>query len=103
MAAAPSRSFVLSFAGLAAVTVAAPWLAGWVPPTHLIEVTGLALGAIAAACLRTQDPATAHRAIMPPVFVIVFTTLLLELATGNGRHVLKEDAQASVSGLGGFS
>jgi diguanylate cyclase (GGDEF)-like protein/PAS domain S-box-containing protein len=78
MVALPSRSVVLSFAGLAAVTVAAPWLAGWVPRTHLLEVTGLALGAIAAACLRTQDPATTHRAIMPPVFVIVFTTLLLE-------------------------
>ena len=78
MATGPSRSAALSFVGLAAVTVAVPLLAGWVPRAHLLELSGLALTALIAACLRTQDPATTHRAIMPPAFVIVFTTLLLQ-------------------------
>ncbi len=78
MATVPSRSSVAVFAGVLTAAVATPWLAGWTSTPGLVEVVGLALAAMLAACLRAQHPATTHRAIMPPAFVIVFTTLLLE-------------------------
>ncbi|HEY2434967.1 MAG TPA: EAL domain-containing protein [Vicinamibacterales bacterium] len=55
-----------------------PWLAGWTPTSRLLELGALALSAMLTACLRAQDPSASQRAIMPPAFIIVFTTLLLE-------------------------
>jgi diguanylate cyclase (GGDEF)-like protein/PAS domain S-box-containing protein len=73
----PSRS---TFAAVASVFVGAvlvPRLAGWAQPDRIFELAGLVLIAILASCLRVQEPATADRAIMPPAFVITFSSLML--------------------------
>jgi PAS domain S-box-containing protein len=71
----PSR---FTLAGLLAIGVAAiltPWLAGWVPTDHLLELSSFVVAAMLAASLREQERARADRALMPPTFVVVFMAL----------------------------
>ena len=77
MTAFPSRSRAAALASVFGVALAVPWLAGWVPPDRIFELTGLVLAAMLVACLRVQALAVTNRAIMPPAFVIVFTSLML--------------------------
>jgi diguanylate cyclase (GGDEF)-like protein/PAS domain S-box-containing protein len=78
MSVMPSRSAAATFVGLYAAAVAVPFFAGWTDLHRIVELAGLTLAAMLASCLRTQDPASTHRAIMPPAFVVIFSTLLLQ-------------------------
>jgi diguanylate cyclase (GGDEF)-like protein/PAS domain S-box-containing protein len=72
----PSRS-IAAFAGILAGAVLIPLLAGLVSSERLPELAALVLAAMLAACLRTQEPAAANRAIMPPAFVFFMAALML--------------------------
>jgi diguanylate cyclase (GGDEF)-like protein/PAS domain S-box-containing protein len=72
----PSRS---SLAVLAAVFIAAtvlPYLAGWTPLARIPELAGFVLAAMLTGCLGVPGQTT-NRAIMPPVFIIIFSSLML--------------------------
>jgi diguanylate cyclase (GGDEF)-like protein/PAS domain S-box-containing protein len=48
-----------------------------VQPDRLLELSGVVLTAMLAACLSVQEPATTDRTIMPPAFVVTFSALML--------------------------
>ena len=68
-----SRIAALASAFIGAVAVS--YLAGWVTLVRLPEYSALVLLAVLAACLRPQQ--AADRTVMPPSFVILFSTLML--------------------------
>jgi diguanylate cyclase (GGDEF)-like protein/PAS domain S-box-containing protein len=77
MPALPSKS---KFAALSSVFIGAvilPRLAGWAQPDRALELAGLVLAAMLTSCLRVEESATTNRAIMPPGFVISFSSLML--------------------------
>jgi PAS domain S-box-containing protein len=72
----PSRSTVAVLACAFAGAMLVPRVIGAVPVDRILVWLGLVLGAMLISCLRVQEPATTDRAIMPPVFVIVFSALM---------------------------
>ena len=72
----PHRSSVIAAGALWFGALVVLRLAGW-PPSQTAELAALIFAAILASGLRLQRAATLDRAIMPPSFVIVFTSLLL--------------------------
>src|SRR6266550_1406529 len=77
MSALPSTSRVGALASVFIGAIFIPRLAGWAQPDRILELSGLVLAAMLASCLRVQEPATTDRAIMPPAFVIIFSSLML--------------------------
>src|SRR6476620_6846755 len=72
----PSRSTVAVLACAFAGAMLVPRFIGAVPADRILVWLGLVLGAMLISCLRVQEPAPTDRAIMPPVFVIVFSALI---------------------------
>jgi diguanylate cyclase (GGDEF)-like protein/PAS domain S-box-containing protein len=64
-------------AAVAAVGIATPWFAAWVPADRLIELSALVVAAMLTASLREQERARADRTLMPPAFVVIFAALML--------------------------
>ncbi len=73
----PPRSNTLVLAAIFIGAVSLPQLAGWPEATRPIELSGLILAAVLSAFLWEQQSMTKDRTIMPPVFVIIFSSLLL--------------------------
>ena len=77
MAALPPRHSVLALGSVAVGAVAGVRLAGWVPADRTIEVAVLIVGAVLTSCLRVQKASAADRAIMPPAFVPIVSSMML--------------------------
>src|SRR5258705_11893203 len=73
----PSRSGVAALASVFIGAILLPRLAGWVEPDRTIELTGFVLAAMLIGCLRVQGPISDDRVIMPPAFVLIFSSLML--------------------------
>jgi len=77
MPALPSRPSVVALASVFIGAIVLPRLAGWAQPDRVLELSGLVLAAMLTSCLKVQETATTDRAIMPPAFVIIFSSLML--------------------------
>jgi diguanylate cyclase (GGDEF)-like protein/PAS domain S-box-containing protein len=77
MPALPSRPSVVALASVFIGAIFLPRLAGWAQPDRVLELAGLVLAAMLTSCLKVQEAATTDRAIMPPAFVIIFSSLML--------------------------
>jgi diguanylate cyclase (GGDEF)-like protein/PAS domain S-box-containing protein len=73
----PSRANTLAFAAMFICAVSLPQLAGWPQAARPIELSGLVLAAILTAVLWEPRSTTKDRAIMPPAFVLIFSSLVL--------------------------
>ena len=76
MPALPSRPRIAALAAVFIAAVVLPYLAGWTPLARIPELAGFVLGAMLMGCLGVGGQ-TADRAIMPPVFIIIFSSLML--------------------------
>ena len=73
----PPRANTLAVAAMFIVAVSVPQLAGWPQAARPIELSGLLLAAIVAAVLWEPRSTTKDRTIMPPAFVLIFSSLLV--------------------------
>ena len=73
----PQRANTLGVAAMFICAVSIPPLAGWPQAARPIELSGLVLAAILAAVLWEPRSTMKDRAIMPPAFVIILSSLLL--------------------------
>ena len=73
----PPRANTLAVAAMFIGAVSLPQLAGWPPAARPLELSSLVLAAILTAVLWEPRSTTKDRAIMPPAFVIILTSLLL--------------------------
>ena len=87
----PSRAGLVAITAIFIVAVSLPQLAGWTQADRALELAGLVLAAILTSVLGVRPPAANDRAIMPPSFVVTFSSLLLF-----DRHVAMLVAVAAV-------
>src|SRR5260221_7885329 len=73
----PARSSLVALASMLIGAILVPRLAGWVEPDRIPELSGFVLAAMLTCCLRMQAPVTTNGAIMPPAFVLIFSSLML--------------------------
>jgi diguanylate cyclase (GGDEF)-like protein/PAS domain S-box-containing protein len=78
----PPRANTLAVAALFIIAVSIPQLAAWPQAARPVEVSALVLAAMLAAVLWEPRSPTKDRTIMPPAFVLIFTSLLLFGAPG---------------------
>src|SRR5437867_8144272 len=73
----PRRSNVVAFAAIATGAAVLLGFADWPQPHRTLEFSGLILAAILISAPAKQHSSTEDWAIMPPSFVIDFTSLML--------------------------
>jgi diguanylate cyclase (GGDEF)-like protein/PAS domain S-box-containing protein len=73
----PSRSGLAALASVFIGAILIPRLAGWAEPDRILELSGFVLAAMLIGCLRVQESIAADRVIMPPAFVLIFSSLML--------------------------
>src|SRR5712692_305904 len=73
----PSQSGLVALASIFVGAIVLPRLAGWAEPDRIPELSGFVLAAMLIGCLRAREPITTDRAIMPPAFVLIFSSLML--------------------------
>jgi diguanylate cyclase (GGDEF)-like protein/PAS domain S-box-containing protein len=73
----PPRANTLAVAAMFIGAVSLPQLAGWPEAARPVELSSVVLAAILTSALWELQSTTKDRAIMPPVFVIIFCALLL--------------------------
>src|SRR6266446_2129494 len=73
----PSRSSLAALASIFIGAIFLPLLAGWAEPDRIPELSGFVLAAMLTCWLRVQEPIATDRGIMPPAFVLIFSSLML--------------------------
>src|SRR5260221_11034257 len=73
----PPRSRLAALASMFIGAILLPRLAGWAEPDRILELSGFVLAAMLTGCLRAREPITTDRGIMPPAFVLIFSSLML--------------------------
>src|SRR5260221_8964554 len=73
----PSRSRLAALASMLIGAILLPRLAGWAEPDRILELSGFVLAAMLTGCLRVREPIASDRGIMPPAFVLIFSSLML--------------------------
>ena len=90
MAKLPPASGLVALAALLICVVFGSQSAGWTTSAQAFDLAGLALAAMLTSCLSVQRVSARDRAIMPPSFVVILSSLLLF-----GPHVATIVAVAS--------